>query len=61
VTAAGKFAAPGRRSRSVKVKLSRTELRRVRRARRVRTKAVLTIGTATTARATITLVAPRRR
>ena len=61
VTAAGRFSAPGRRARAVKVKLSRSELRRVRRARRVRTKAVLTIGTATAARATITLVAPRRR
>jgi hypothetical protein len=61
VTAAGRFAAPGRRSRAVKIKLSRRELRRLRRARRVRTKAVLTIGTATAARATVTLVGPRRR
>ena len=60
VTGTGKVAIPGRRSRAVKVKFSRSEIRRLRKARRLRTKGVLTIGDATAARANITLIGPRR-
>jgi hypothetical protein len=43
------------------VKFSRAEVRRLRRARRLRMRATLTIGAATSARARITLIGPRRR
>jgi hypothetical protein len=61
VTGIGKFTLRGRKSRAVKVKFSRREVRRIRKARRVRTKALLRIGDATSARASITLVPARRR
>ena len=51
----------GRRSRAVRVRFSRSEVRRLRKARRLRTKGVLTIGDATAARTNITLIGPRRR
>jgi hypothetical protein len=61
VTGAKRFAIPGKKTRSVNVKFSRSEVRRIRRARRVRTRGTIRIGVANTARANITLVAPRRR
>lgn len=61
VTGVGKFRAPGRRTRNVNVKFSRTEVRRLRKGRRLRTKGTLTVGDATSARANITLTAPRPR
>ena len=60
VTGTGKVAIPGRKSRSVRVRFSRVEVRRLRKARRLRTKGVLTIGDATAARSNITLIGPRR-
>ena len=61
LSAAKRFRLAGRKSRSVKVKLARREIRRVRKAGRLRVKAVVRIGTAESARGPITLLAPRRR
>jgi hypothetical protein len=61
VSAAKRFAIPGRKARLVSLKFARPELRRVRRAGRLRTRGTLRIGFANTARANITLIAPRRR
>jgi hypothetical protein len=61
VTAAKRFSIPGHRARTLKLKFTRGEMRQIRRARRLRTRGTLRIGLATSARASITLVAPRRR
>jgi hypothetical protein len=61
VTAAERFRIPGRKARDVAMKLTRGELRRLRKARRLTTRATLRIGTANTAQAKVTLIAPRRR
>jgi hypothetical protein len=61
VSSAARFALRGRKSRSVRLKFSRTEVRRIRRARRLRAKAVLTIGDVTAARGAVTLLGPPRR
>ena len=56
--ARSRFPAAG--AAAVKVKFSRVEVRRIRKAKRLRTKGVLTIGDATAARSNITLIGPRR-
>jgi hypothetical protein len=61
VAGAARFSIPGRRTRTLKVRFSRSEMRRIRRAKRLRTRGTLRIGLANAARANITLVAPRRR
>jgi hypothetical protein len=59
--AAGKVSISGRSTRRVRVKFSKSEVRRIRKARRLGANATLKIGFANTARGRVTLVAARRR
>ncbi len=61
VTGAGNLKIAGKRSRSVKVRFSKSEVRKLRKARRMGTNAVLRIGDAVTAKGRITLIGPKRR
>ena len=60
-TGAGKLKISGNKSARVKVKFSASEVKRIRKAKRLRTKATLTIGDATAGRSSVTLIGPRRR
>jgi hypothetical protein len=59
VTGVTKIRISGRKTVRVNVRFSRSEVRRLRKARRTRSRAQLTIGDATAARSTVTLIARR--
>jgi hypothetical protein len=60
-TAAGRVRVSGKKTRRVRVKFSKSEVRRIRKARRMGANLQLRIGDANTARGRVTLLAPRRR
>jgi hypothetical protein len=61
VTGAGNFTVKGKKTKAVKVKFSKSEVRKLRKARRMGTNAVLKIGDANTAKGRITLLGPKKR
>ena len=60
-TAAGKVRVAGKKTRSIRVKFSKSEVRKIRKSRRLGANLQLKIGDANTARGRVTLLAPRRR
>ncbi len=60
VTGAGNFKISGGKSARVKVKFSSSEVKKVRKAKRMRTKATLKIADAVAGKSSVTLVGPRR-
>jgi hypothetical protein len=60
-TGAGKVAIAGKKTRSIKVKFSKSEVRKIRKARRLGANAALKIGDANTAKGRVTLVGPKRK
>ncbi len=59
-TGAGKFTIKGKKSKSIRVKFSKSEVRKIRKARRLGANAALKIGDANTAKGRVTLVYGRR-
>jgi hypothetical protein len=60
-TGAGKVKIAGKKTRAVKVKFSKSEVRKIRKARRLGANAALKIGDANTARGRVTLIVPKRK
>ena len=58
---AGKISISGRKTGTVKVKFSKDEVKRLKKAKRMSTRATATIGTSQAARTSVTLIAPKRR
>lgn len=59
-TGAGKFTIKGKKTKAVKVKFSKSEVRKIRKARRLGANAAVKIGDANTARGRVTLLGPKR-
>jgi hypothetical protein len=60
-TGAGRFTIKGKKTKAVKVKFSRSEVRKIRKARRLGANAAVKIGDANTARGRVTLLGPKRK
>ncbi len=61
VTGAAKFKIAGKKTKAVKMRFSKGEVKRIRKARRLGTTASLQIGDATPRKGRVTLVGPKRR
>jgi hypothetical protein len=60
-TGAAKVKVAGKKTRAVKVKFSKSEVRKIRKARRLGANAALKIGDANTAKGRVTLIGPKRK